>query len=67
MIGEGKALIKEEWPSVPGHAGETKVYTVHMMKEYKDYILAKRRWYSRKKMYIKNGMFVKVLEIEVYV
>ncbi|HMT18573.1 MAG TPA: hypothetical protein PKD15_00895 [Candidatus Saccharibacteria bacterium] len=57
------ALIKEEWPSVAGHAGSTKLYEVKVVREYEHAIIAKRHWYSRKTTYVKDGMFVKVLQI----
>jgi hypothetical protein len=58
------AVIEEDWPAIAGHGQQIKVYTVKITEEYKDIIKGKLHWYSRPKIYRKNGMFVKVLEIK---
>lgn len=59
-----KAVIEEDWPSIPGHTGQTKLYTVTVTEEYDEMIKGKRHWWSRPKTYRRNGMFVKVLEVK---
>lgn len=58
------AMIREHWPSIPGHGEQNKLYPVKVIAEMDNSIIGKRHWWSRKEVFIKQGTFVWVEGIQ---